>query len=145
MQERLLTEWETRLIDEVELASIEPNAKTYRKALFTQYVNVNPIEVYFKHSKMSLYPRVLFPFNTPYRHRHENTGFIRILVYSANFVINAAGLYADKIAKDFNFSTRTITPFKGIYLKYTGTDQPIHTNIYPVPNLDNPFWGFTTR
>jgi L-2-hydroxyglutarate oxidase LhgO len=61
---------------------------------------------------------------------------------SANKVINTAGLYADKIARDFGFSQQyTIIPFKGIYLKYTKPDKPIRTNIYPVPNLKNPFLG----
>ena len=32
-------------------------------------------------------------------------------------------------------------PFKGIYLKYTGNKDAIKTNIYPVPNLNNPFLG----
>lgn len=134
---------ETRLIDEVELASIEPNAKTYRKALFSPNTStINPVEVCQTLKNELISKGVLFHFNTPYRHRHENTVYSDSTVYSANFVINAAGLYADKIAKDFNFSTHyTILPFKGIYLKYTGTDQPIHTNIYPVPNLDNPFLG----
>jgi len=60
----------------------------------------------------------------------------------AKKIINAAGLYADRIAKDFGYSKNyTIIPFKGIYLKYKGTDNPIRTNIYPVPNLKNPFLG----
>ena len=32
-------------------------------------------------------------------------------------------------------------PFKGIYLKYAGPNPPLRTNIYPVPNLNNPFLG----
>src|SRR5665647_1521890 len=35
----------------------------------------------------------------------------------------------------------TIIPFKGIYLKYTGINNPVRTNVYPVPNLKNPFLG----
>jgi len=64
------------------------------------------------------------------------------MVLEASLVINAAGLYADTVARDYGFSQNyTIIPFKGIYLKYTGTDKPIRTNIYPVPNLKNPFLG----
>jgi L-2-hydroxyglutarate oxidase LhgO len=63
-------------------------------------------------------------------------------VLEAKFIINAAGLYADKIAKDFGFSRNyVIIPFKGIYLKYTGSDIKIKRNIYPVPNINNPFLG----
>jgi len=37
--------------------------------------------------------------------------------YSADIIINCAGLYADKIARDFGFSEDySILPFKGIYL-----------------------------
>jgi len=62
--------------------------------------------------------------------------------YSEDIIINCAGLYADKIAADFSFSDNyTILPFKGIYLKYTFNDKPVKTNIYPVPNLKNPFLG----
>ncbi len=57
-------------------------------------------------------------------------------------IINAAGLYADTIAKQYDFSSKyTIIPFKGLYLKYIKNDAPIRTNIYPVPNLKNPFLG----
>ncbi|HUC92001.1 MAG TPA: hypothetical protein VMS09_08230 [Paenibacillus sp.] len=35
----------------------------------------------------------------------------------------------------------TIIPFKGIYLKYAKNKEDVATNIYPVPNLANPFLG----
>ena len=51
-------------------------------------------------------------------------------------------MYADKIAKPLGFGRQyTILPFRGNYLKYTGKDLPIKTNIYPVPNLQHPFLG----
>jgi L-2-hydroxyglutarate oxidase LhgO len=57
-------------------------------------------------------------------------------------VVNCAGLYADRVALDFGFSRRfRILPFKGLYLY---SDEPPHrlrTNIYPVPDLRNPFLG----
>jgi L-2-hydroxyglutarate oxidase LhgO len=57
------------------------------------------------------------------------------------YVVNAGGLYADKIARDYGFSEKyRILPFKGVYL-YSETEQPIRTNIYGVPNLANPFLG----
>ena len=63
-------------------------------------------------------------------------------IYDAGYVVNAAGLYADKIARDFGFSEKyRILPFKGLYLY---SDEPIgsiRTNIYPVPDLRNPFLG----
>jgi L-2-hydroxyglutarate oxidase LhgO len=60
---------------------------------------------------------------------------------SYDFLINAAGLYADKIAHYFGVGLEyTMLPFKGLYLKYKGEDK-IKTQIYPVPNIKNPFLG----
>ena len=60
----------------------------------------------------------------------------------AGYTINAAGLYADKIAMDYGFSeTYRILPFKGLYLYSNEPPGSIRTNIYPVPDLRNPFLG----
>ncbi|MGC8500956.1 MAG: FAD-dependent oxidoreductase, partial [Leptospirillia bacterium] len=65
--------------------------------------------------------------------------------FSFRTAINCAGLYADRIARDFGFSRdTTILPFKGIYLEYeprAGEAPPVRTNIYPVPDLGHPFLG----
>jgi L-2-hydroxyglutarate oxidase len=51
-------------------------------------------------------------------------------------------LYADKIAKDFGFAEHyRILPFKGLYLYAEDRTEPLKTNIYPVPDLRNPFLG----
>ncbi len=63
-------------------------------------------------------------------------------------MINAAGLYADKIAHDFGFSRPyRILPFKGLYLYSNEPTGSLRTHIYPVPDLRNPFLGvhFTVR
>jgi L-2-hydroxyglutarate oxidase LhgO len=83
-------------------------------------------------------------FGEGYKHKIDGNTIETISgkLLSAKKIINTAGLYADKIARDFGFSQHyTIIPFKGIYLKYTKKDKPIKTNIYPVPNLKNPFLG----
>jgi (S)-2-hydroxyglutarate dehydrogenase len=61
---------------------------------------------------------------------------------AAGYVINAAGLYADRIAHDFGFGLRyRILPFKGVYL-YARPDAPrLRTHVYPVPRLENPWLG----
>ncbi len=62
--------------------------------------------------------------------------------YDAGYVVNAAGLYADRIARDFGFAERyRILPFKGLYLYSSEPPGAIRTNIYPVPDLKNPFLG----
>ena len=58
------------------------------------------------------------------------------------YMVNAAGLYADKIAQDFGFSRDyRILPFKGLYLYSNEPAGAFQTNIYPVPDLRNPFLG----
>jgi L-2-hydroxyglutarate oxidase LhgO len=61
---------------------------------------------------------------------------------AAGYVVNAAGLYADKIAMEYGFSQKyRILPFKGLYLYSDEPPGSIRTNIYPVPDLRNPFLG----
>lgn len=61
---------------------------------------------------------------------------------SAGYVVNCAGLYADRIARDFGFSQRyVILPFKGLYLYSSEPAGRLKTNIYPVPDLKYPFLG----
>ena len=63
-------------------------------------------------------------------------------IFEAKYLINVAGLYADKIGKDFGFSKdHRILPFKGLYLYSEESPGSLKTHIYPVPNLTNPFLG----
>ncbi len=122
------------LISQEELDSLFTNVKTYKQALLSPSTStVNPKEI-LKHLKNELIKSgVEIKFNTPYRSEFKT---------AAKKIINCAGLYADKIAKEFGFSKNyKIVPFKGIYLQYTKADKFIDTNIYPVPNLKNPFLG----
>lgn len=132
-----------RLIDVEEAEAIEPNVVTYKKALYSpDTASVNPQEV-CAHLKLDLIKEgVEFRFNTKYLSRHQNTVVASTGDITAKKIINAGGLYADKIAQDFGFGTRyTMIPFKGLYLKYTKNKTDVKINIYPVPNLKNPFLG----
>ena len=120
------------LVTEEEAKKIDPNAKTYKFALYSpNTASVNPREV-CSHLRRDLESKgVKFIFNMPFEKFSE----------SYDFLINAAGLYADKIAHRFNIGLNyTVIPFKGLYLKYLGNDK-IKTQIYPVPNIKNPFLG----
>jgi L-2-hydroxyglutarate oxidase LhgO len=136
---------DVKVISEVELKEIDPNAKTCQVALFSPTTaTVDPTEICLAMQKELQASGVMFTFGDGYFCRIdgnviETTSGSKL---SANKIINAAGLYADRIARHFGFSKDyTIIPFKGIYLKYTKSDKPIRTNIYPVPNLKNPFLG----
>lgn len=133
------------IIDEKQLAEIDPNAKTFKNALHSpSTVTVDPKEVCLAIKKELEALGVVFFFEEGYQLRISENKIktIKGNLFQARILINTAGLYADKIAQQFGFSKDyTIIPFKGIYLKYALPDLPIRTNIYPVPNLKNPFLG----
>ena len=136
---------DVRIIDEQELAEIDPNAKTTGIALYSPTTaTVDPAQVCHAIKADLEAAGVRFLFGQGYYRREGRNAIVTTggMVLEAGLTINAAGLYADTVARDYGFSRNyTIIPFKGIYLKYTGTDKPIRTNIYPVPNLKNPFLG----
>ena len=135
---------EVELIDIKRLEEIEPNAKSVELALYSpSTATVNPKEVTQKLASILEKKGVEIILNCKYLKRSDSD---EIITNKGNLkykkLINASGLYADKIAKDFGFSKNyTIIPFKGVYLKYEGKDRVIKRNIYPVPNLKNPFLG----
>ncbi len=135
---------DVRIISEHELAEIDPNARTCQRALYSPATaTVDPVEVSQRLKKELIKKGVRICFVESYVKR-ISTNKIQTSkrVIEAKRLINAAGLYADRIARDFGYSQHyTILPFKGAYLKYCGSDKPVRTNIYPVPNLKNPFLG----
>ena len=136
---------DVRLIDEKELAEIEPNAKTFKKALYSPTTaTVDPVEISASLKNRLLESGVEILFGEGYRESAGNNVIktTKGRLIQAGHIINAAGLYADAIAGDFGFSKNyVIIPFKGIYLKYSGGQPPLKVNVYPVPNLKNPFLG----
>lgn len=124
---------ETKIISEDEVFKIDANITTYQNALFSpNTASVNPKEVCYKLRDVLKQNGVDFFFNCSFESSK--------LEYK--YLINSAGSYADKIAQKFGLSKNyTMLPFKGIYLKYMINKTDIKTNIYPVPNLANPFLG----
>ncbi len=136
---------DVKIIDENELFEIDPNVKTFKHALYSpNTATVDPVEVNQAIKNELKSKGVEFFFGEGYESRIEGNTIktTKGNLISATKLINSAGLYADKVAKDFGFSEKyTIIPFKGVYLKYHGKDKPVSTNVYPVPNLKNPFLG----
>lgn len=124
---------ETKIISEDEVFKIDSNIKTYKKALFSpNTASVDPKDVCFKLKDVLKEKGISFYFNTSF----DDCNF------KYKYLINCAGAYADKIAQRFGLAKDyTLLPFKGIYLKYITNKSDIKTNIYPVPNLANPFLG----
>ena len=136
---------EVQMIDEKELFEIDPNVKTFKHALYSPTTaTVDPPEISQSIKNELCAKGVEMFFGEGYQSRVEANSIrtIKGNIFSATKIINAAGLYADQIAQDFGFSEKyTIIPFKGIYLKYHGNEIPVRTNVYPVPNLNNPWLG----
>jgi L-2-hydroxyglutarate oxidase LhgO len=61
---------------------------------------------------------------------------------SAGFLVNAAGLHADRVARAYGFARDlAILPVKGRYLHGNAAAPPLRTHVYPVPDLAMPFLG----
>jgi L-2-hydroxyglutarate oxidase LhgO len=132
------------LITDEESQTIEPRAKTYQKALFSPTTaSINPTELVKSLLSDAVQEGVQLKTNTQYIHRaYKNSIKTSNGTFEAKYIINAAGLYADKIGRDFNFSKDyRILPFKGLYLYSNEPQGALKTHIYPVPDLTNPFLG----
>ena len=126
-----------------EARKIEPRVKTFERALFSPSTStVDPVTVMAHMKEDACSEGVQIYTGNPYLGREGKAVRTAKNVFSSGYVVNAAGLYADKIARDFGFSERyRILPFKGLYLYSDEPAGAIRTNIYPVPNLQNPFLG----
>ena len=132
------------LITDKESQAIEPRAKTYQKALFSPTTaSITPTELVKSLLSDAIQEGVQLKTNTQYIHRVGKSSIKTSNgIFEAKYIINAAGLYADKIGRDFNFSKDyRILPFKGLYLYSNEPWGALNTHIYPVPDLTNPFLG----
>lgn len=134
------------IIDEKELKDIEPYAYTFEKALFCPETAVfNPIEILstlldilISSDKVKILYSTSFVTIDGNNKIKTTNGTIK-----CNNIINASGSYADKIAHLFGIAKQyKILPFKGTYKNLKNAKSYlVKSNIYPVPDLDNPFLG----
>jgi len=131
------------LVNEQQAQAIEPNVRTFRQALYSpDTASIDPKQVCQTLAADLRQLGVDLKLNTAYLGRHDDCIHTTQGDFTAPKIINCSGLYADKIARDFGFGQHyTMIPFKGLYLKYTKNKTDIKINIYPVPNLRNPFLG----
>jgi len=134
---------EIQELTEAEAKRIEPRVKTYQRALFSPRTStVNPLHVVEAMQRDAVQEGIEIRLGSAYVRREETGVRTTSGTIAAGYVINAAGLYADKIAMDYGFSEKyRILPFKGLYLYSNESPGAIRTNIYPVPDLNNPFLG----
>ena len=134
------------LIDRQELREIEPHVTTCDEALFSPDTAViRPGEVLkaledelARSAKTTIFYKTSFKTLLSDHQARTSEGVIRFEKF-----INAAGSYGDQIAHQFGLAKEyKILPFKGTYKKLTRNRTfLVRGNVYPVPNLKNPFLG----
>jgi (S)-2-hydroxyglutarate dehydrogenase len=134
---------ELEMISAAQTTEIEPQAYTYERGLWSPTTaTVSPMEVVQSIQKDILDVGITLLNDTAYIGSLNDKVITSNGEFEAGYVINAAGLYADKIAKDYGFSQNyKILPFKGLYLYANDNGLKLKTNVYPVPDLRNPFLG----
>ena len=135
-----------RMIDAAELRRIEPSARTFDRALHSlETAMVDPKQVLAALQQDLLATgkvRILFgcAFTGMKASRVAMTtrGPIRW-----RRLVNAAGAHCDRVAHLFGVGRHLrIAPFKGIYWRLKrGLPYTVNGNIYPVPDIRNPFLG----
>lgn len=125
---------ETTLISKEAAEEIEPNVSTFKEALYSpNTASVDPQKVCAQLKENLKLKNVDFKFDCV---------FDKNLDINYAYLINAAGLYADKIAQQYSLAKEyTLLPFKGVYMSVCNDKIPTNINIYPVPDLEYPFLG----
>ncbi len=136
------------LIDSREIAKIAPYANiTSGRGLWSPNTSVvNPLEIINELKKEIQNKDVKILYSLKNIIPNEKLDCVEVdrkIKIKYGHFINATGLQADKIAKNFNVGLDyKIIPFKGIYWKLRD-NCPINVNLnlYPVPDLNIPFLG----
>jgi L-2-hydroxyglutarate oxidase LhgO len=130
-------------ISAAEARKIEPRVKTFERAIFSPTTSTaDPVRVLLAMKQDALAEGIVIHQNAAYLKRTNGRITTAAGDFEAGFVVNAAGLYADNVARDFGFSVDyRMLPFKGLYLYSEEPAGALRTNVYPVPDLRNPFLG----
>lgn len=138
------------VVSKEQLKEIEPEARTAsNRALYLpETAVVDPMQVMQKLNEILKSQQVDFYYDCNIESIDEQTKTINTnqKTFSYGYLINTAGVNADKIATmagvNHNF---VMLPFRGVYFKVKG-ELPSRINglIYPVPNLQMPFLGVHT-
>ncbi len=130
-------------VDEAEAKEIEPRVKTCRRALWSPTTaTVDPKRIMARLEQDAIEQGILIRKGCRFLEAKKkgvatSDGFL-----PCGYVLNAAGLYADVIAKKYGFGEGLqILPFRGLYLYSSRPTGEFRTNLYPVPHLENPFLG----
>lgn len=134
---------ELQRITAAEARQIEPRVRTFERALFSPTTStVDPAVVMRSLTAAAADMGVDVRTRCGYRSRTADGVRTTTGELSAGYIVNSAGLYADRVAWDYGFAQGyRMLPFKGLYLYSAELPDAFKTCIYPVPDLRNPFLG----
>ena len=142
---------DAEMIDTQTLREVEPCARTIEKALYVKDTAVVlPQTVMGALLQDAQKEGVVFAFDCAWQ-GSDRVGLARTSrgLISYGHLVNCAGLFADRIAHEFGVGRHyRILPFLGrFYQLRPQSHVRVRGNIYPVPDLRNPFLGihFTRR
>ena len=130
-------------ITDKQAREIEPRVRTFGRALFSPATaTVDPAEVVEALAAEVAEAGVELRLGEGFVEKQDEAVQTSRERIECGYVINAAGLYADHVARQFGYSEHyRILPFKGLYLYSSEPEGALHTHIYPVPDLKQPFLG----
>jgi L-2-hydroxyglutarate oxidase len=134
------------LLDEQQLADVEPLARTVDRALWSPLTAaVEPKRILAAlHADLAASGRGELVLGCRLL---ERAGSRRVRTTQGEItytrLVNAAGAHCDRVARLFGLAQELrMVPFKGLYRKLrAGAALPLRGNIYPVPDPRNPFLG----
>ena len=132
-------------LDERQLADVEPRARTVEKAIFSRDTAVvDPKEV-LEALRRELAGRGVPVVTGCAFLGRDGPGAVRTSAGTVRYsrLVNAAGAWCDRVARAWGLAEHyRLIPFKGIYRKLRpGADFDVRGNVYPVPDIRNPFLG----
>jgi len=133
------------LVDERTLNEIEPSARTVKQALYVKDTAVvNPLRIMEALAEDAQQEKIELRVGCAW-HGHSAKAVARTSNGDISYghLVNCAGLYADKIAQQFDVGLAyRVLPFRGqFYRLRPGSQVRVFGNIYPVPDMRNPFLG----
>jgi L-2-hydroxyglutarate oxidase LhgO len=139
-------EAEAAMVDEAELGRIEPNAKTVGRALFSKHTAVIDPKAILRAlaADIEASGRGKLLYGASFTGlKNQTTAVTRAGEITFDFCVNASGAWSDKVAAHFGAGAGyRLLPFKGLYRKLRPEKSHlVRGNIYPVPDIRNPFLG----
>jgi len=139
-----------RQVTAEQASRIEPLARTHHRALWSPTTAVSDPVAVLQHQAGALAASgATIRLGTRVTGATLRSGHVAVALESATdgpsvveagHFINAAGLYADRLAHAMGFGlSYRLLPFVGLYMYVS--DLPLQALLYPVPSMDRPFLG----